>query len=342
MLERKLTFNSRFENVSSCEASCCPTDAEDDGEEDSFEWSSPDTSIDLPRCLSPRFMETGLVMAASRGRRGSVSAESIKPSLDEEEEEKAVFIPKSREALMRIASAMANNLLFRNLEKDQRRQVVDAMFERRVTTDEVVIKQGDEGDNFYIVDDGWFEVIIDDNVVVEIGPGGSFGELALMYNTTRAATVRAKESGTLWAVDRITFHRKITNNIFRKRTVYQNWLRTLEFLDNVDDHRIENIADALEPIDCEDGEELVSQGDYVDHFYIIKEGAVRICLEDDDGNEQETRLLTPGSYFGHAALLGNAISEFSVIAEGDCQLVALSKDAFIRLMKSVEICTEFK
>ena len=72
------------------------------------------------------------------------------------------------------------------------------MFEKKVVAGETIIQQGDEGDNFYVVDDGTFEVYINGNKVVEITAGGSFGELALMYNTPRAATVKAGTDGTLW------------------------------------------------------------------------------------------------------------------------------------------------
>jgi cAMP-dependent protein kinase regulator len=73
------------------------------------------------------------------------------------------------------------------------------MFEKRVTAGEVIIKQGDEGDNFYVVDEGVFEILINDKKVVEVTTGGSFGELALMYNTPRAATVKAgPNGGLLW------------------------------------------------------------------------------------------------------------------------------------------------
>jgi cAMP-dependent protein kinase regulator len=73
------------------------------------------------------------------------------------------------------------------------------MFEKKVAPLEVVIQQGAEGDNFYVVDEGLFDIFVKDKKVVEVGPGGSFGELALMYNTPRAATVKAgAEGGLLW------------------------------------------------------------------------------------------------------------------------------------------------
>jgi len=62
---------------------------------------------------------------------------------------------------------------------------MDAMFERKVSQGEVVIRQGDQGDNFYVVDEGVFDIFVNGKKVVEIAAGGSFGELALMYNTPR-------------------------------------------------------------------------------------------------------------------------------------------------------------
>lgn len=286
----------------------------------------------LPRPLSPRFTDVGIAMATSRGRRGSVSAESITPSISDETEYPAVVIPKDKEALMRIASAISNNLLFKNLEKDQRMQVVDAMFERRVVAGEEVIAQGDEGDNFYVVDDGLFQVEIDGKKIVEVGPGGSFGELALMYNTPRAATIYAMTDGLLWAVDRVTFHRTVTNNTFRKRKQYEQWLQTVPILQSLETQEVAKIADALEPIEFEEGEEIVVQGYCGDYFYIIEEGQAIVTQEDEEGEEYELSALSTGDYFGEMSLLTNEPRAATVTAVEKCRLVALSKDAFVRLL----------
>ena len=88
--------------------------------------------------------------------------------------------------------------------------VINAMFERRAVPGEYVIRQGDDGDNFYVIDSGVYDVIIttrqqtgsdDDDTtttpvetssrVLQFDGRGSFGELALMYNQPRAASVLA-------------------------------------------------------------------------------------------------------------------------------------------------------
>ena len=56
------------------------------------------------------------------------------------------------------------------------------------------------------------EVLIDDEVVLTIMQGGTFGELALIHGTPRAATVRALNTVNLWVLDRSLSSTKIKTN----------------------------------------------------------------------------------------------------------------------------------
>jgi len=61
-------------------------------------------------------------------------------------------------------------------------------------------------------------------LVTTIGDGGSFGELALIYGTPRAATVKAKSDCKLWAIDRDTYRRILMGSTIRKRKLYEEFL----------------------------------------------------------------------------------------------------------------------
>jgi hypothetical protein len=105
-------------------------------------------------------------------------------------------------------------------------RVIDAMFERKVEPGDHVIQQGDGGDNFYVIESGTYDVIKKCEVadtegqrVLRLDDRGSFGELALMYNQPRAATVVALTAGTLWAMDRPSFRRIVLRSAYRKRQV---------------------------------------------------------------------------------------------------------------------------
>ena len=76
---------------------------------------------------------------------------------------------------------------------------------------EKVITQGELGDFWYVVDSGALETFktyegeSEAKMVKAYGVGDSFGELALMFNQRRAASVTAKEDCVLWALDQATF-----------------------------------------------------------------------------------------------------------------------------------------
>ncbi|RMY51158.1 hypothetical protein D0865_06503, partial [Hortaea werneckii] len=140
-------------------------------------------------------------------RRTSVSAESLAPASADDSNWKAPQYPKTAEQVSRLRAAVSHNFLFSHLDDEQSAQVLGALQERKVPAKDVrVIVQGDAGDYFYVVESGNFDIYVSKTGRVEpggpegmgskvasSGPGTSFGELALMYNAPRAATVVSTE-----------------------------------------------------------------------------------------------------------------------------------------------------
>ena len=94
---------------------------------------------------------------------------------------------------------------------------------------------------------------------------GSFGELALLYNMPRAATIKATCEGQLWALDRQTFRRILLKSAFRKRKMYEALINSVPMLKTLQNYERLNLADALIPKSFGAGERIIKQGKKV-HF----------------------------------------------------------------------------
>ncbi|KAK0206631.1 cyclic nucleotide-binding-like protein [Desarmillaria ectypa] len=298
-------------------------------------------------------------------RRTSVSAESI--PLDGSDEILPVY-PKTPDQLRRIRASMTDNLLFRDLEEEQITAVIGAMQEKATEKGEVIIRQGDVGDYFYVVESGLLTCYIrpeplppaglrrSEDMFVQPGyhpefgkqvsectPGTSFGELALMYGHPRAATVVSTEASMLWALDRITFRTIILTAAHRRRTMYEHFLSTVTLLSSLDSMERSKIADALVSRVYMDGEAVVRQGEMGDTFFFVEEGeaVVTKAQEGDDGEIREFEVghYKKGDYFGELSLLRMAPRAATVCAihRGDrllpkLKVAALDAPAFTRLL----------
>ncbi|KAI0033788.1 camp-dependent protein kinase regulatory subunit [Vararia minispora EC-137] len=269
-------------------------------------------------------------------RRTSVSAEPI--SVDSESGEPLPVFPKTVEQLARIKSSTKDNFLFRGLDEEQETGVLNAMQEMHISAGAVLIRQGDPGDFFYVVESGklecyirpepmppwWFLdaprglaapgaiVKLEDygefgKMVAECPAGASVGELALMYGHPRAASVIAIADSTLWSLDRMTFRTIILKAAHRRRTMYEQFLSSVSLLSSLSATERSKVADALESKTYEDGEAVVVQGEMGRTFFFVEDGEATVTqLQEGEVGEQREMVvghLTRGDYFGELALL---------------------------------------
>lgn len=209
-----------------------------------------------------------------------------------------------------------------------------------------MIVQGDAGDFFYIVEKGSFDVFVNpsgalqpglDGMGTQVGniqAGGSFGELALMYNAPRAATVISAEAGsTLWALDRLTFRRILMESTFARRRMYESFLEEVPLLSTLTPYERSKIADALETQKFAPGDIIIKEGDPGSSFYLLESGEADAYKGDTDNKVLH---YTKGDFFGELALLNDAPRAASIVASSDVKVASLGKDAFQRLLGPVE------
>ncbi|XP_023569795.1 cAMP-dependent protein kinase type I-alpha regulatory subunit isoform X1 [Octodon degus] len=266
-----------------------------------------------------------------RRRRGAISAEVYT------EEDAASYvrkvIPKDYKTMAALAKAIEKNVLFSHLDDNERSDIFDAMFPVPFIAGETVIQQGDEGDNFYVIDQGEMDVYVNNEWATSVGEGGSFGELALIYGTPRAATVKAKTNVKLWGIDRDSYRRILMGSTLRKRKMYEEFLSKVSILESLDKWERLTVADALEPVQFEDGQKIVVQGEPGDEFFIILEGTAAVLQRRSENEEfVEVGRLGPSDYFGEIALLMNRPRAATVVSRGPLKCVKLDRPRFERVL----------
>ncbi|EFY91720.1 protein kinase A regulatory subunit [Metarhizium acridum] len=280
-------------------------------------------------------------------RRTSVSAESLKPSADSYDNWSPPFHEKTADQLERLKRAIEGNFLFSHLDEEQTAQILGALVEKPIPAKGIkVISQGDAGDFFYVVEKGSFDVHVNPSGTIQPGPdglgekvgniqaGGSFGELALMYNAPRAATVISVEPNcTLWALDRITFRRILMESTFARRRMYETFLEEVPLLSSLTPYERSKIADALETKKYAPGEIIIKEGDPGHSFFLLESGEA-----DAFKGEPSNKVLhyKKGDFFGELALLNDQPRAASIMASTEVKVATLGKNAFQRLLGPVE------
>eukprot|EP00981_Chlorochromonas_danica_P004506 scaffold911_cov162-Ochromonas_danica.AAC.9 len=118
---------------------------------------------------------------------------------------------KTEEDIARLSNMLGKSFMFESLSPIQKDHIFKVMEGKDVKAGDVVIKEGDQGDDMYIVDRGQFLVYkkdeqgIDQQIFAYSEEGAAFGELSLMYGKPRAASVVAKTDGKLWSLGRAAF-----------------------------------------------------------------------------------------------------------------------------------------
>jgi len=273
---------------------------------------------------------------AKRGAaRQSVSAEAYGAW-----NQKKAFTPpvhaKTPEQKERIQKVLAGSFLFSALEEKDMGVILDAVKEVIVEPEQKIIQQGDNGDFMFIVESGKLECWVkmkdgEEKMVKDVGAGDNFGELALLYNCARAATVKATEKAVCWQLDRETFNHIVKDAAAKKREQYEGFFNKVPLLNSVDAYGRSQVADALQTEKKDAGVDIIKQGEKGDKFYIIQSGECE-ARKTGDGADM-VMSLKEGDYFGELALLKNQPRAASIIVESEtAKVLCMSRTSFTKML----------
>jgi cAMP-dependent protein kinase regulator len=267
-------------------------------------------------------VEKKISIIKKMGGRSSVSAE-VYGAFNKKENFKPKFVPKSEAQYKRISQCVVHSFMFNSLDEKDLQTVIDAMEEKRFSSGETVINQGENGEVLYIIESGsldCFKVFNkdeDEKYLKSYNPGETFGELALLYNAPRAATIRTTEDCVLWALDRETFNHIVKDAAMKKRAKYESFLSSVEILKSIDSYEITQISDALKVENYKAGDQIIKIDEDGDKFFILEDGKAYASkkFSEDEQDEAIVKEYQPGDYFGELALIKNELRAANVYAK---------------------------
>ncbi|KAE8280197.1 cGMP-dependent protein kinase 2 [Larimichthys crocea] len=205
-----------------------------------------------------------------------------------------------------------NSDFLKKLEPQHMREMVDCMYEKVYTKGQLVIQEGEPGNYLYVLAEGLLEVIQNGKLLGEMCPGTVFGELAILYNCKRTATVKAVSQSHIWALDRQTFQTIMMRTTKARHEEYFSFLCSVPLLQGLPEEKLAKIVDCLEVV-------IVTQS---------TEGFAE---------PKAIKTLGVGDYFGEKALISEDVRSANIICnENDTHCLVVDRDNFNQMVGTYE------
>ncbi|XP_076361225.1 cGMP-dependent protein kinase for isoform X2 [Tachypleus tridentatus] len=247
--------------------------------------------------------------------------------------------PKSEQSKELIKQAISDNDFMKNLEMIQIREITDCMYPIEYAKDSLIIKEGDVGSVVFVMEEGKVEVSKDGKFLCTLQPGKVFGELAILYNCTRTATVKAIMDCKLWAIERQCFQTIMMRTGLIRQAEYTDFLKSVPTFRKLSEETLIKIADVLEETSYKKGDYIIRQGARGDTFFIISKGKVKVTMKVPELEEEKfIRTLELGDFFGEKALQREDLRTANIIAddsEGVTCLV-IDRESFNHLISNID------
>jgi len=279
-----------------------------------------------------------------KGPRTSVSAEAY-GDWNKKQDFLPPMNPKSPDEVKAITAILEQIFMFSDLPKEALSTVVGAMALHDAKADDIVIREGEEGECLYVVEKGdldcgkTFPGQDIPTIVKEYGPNEAFGELALLYNCPRAATVTARTDCRLWKLDRQTFNHIVKDASQKRMERLEGFVQKCPSLRCLDMYERMKVCESLKQINMQKDDVVVKEGDRADCMYFVETGecVARKVLEPGKPDVEVMRHGV-GDFFGELALLTEQATEprkATVVCASDTVLLSLDRSMFNKLIGSL-------
>ena len=219
-----------------------------------------------------------------------------------------------------INDCLLSHFFMQYLNKQARITIIEEMSLIQVDKNNYIIKQGDIGNYFYILQSGLAQLLVNNKKVRILRSGESFGELALLHDAPRSGSIKAITDCLLWTLERKNF-RKIVEHITKIN--YEENLKFIEsvsILSHMEQYQKTILSTNIVKEEFPKGRIIVKKGEISSCLYIIKNG----CVDCIDENGIVIRTLKEGDNFGERSILVDTKRTLDVVAKTNCICYSIS------------------
>ena len=225
-----------------------------------------------------------------------------------------------------IYDAIKTNVMFNFLMEEELEEIIDVFEPCVFNTGDVIIRQGDRGDDFYVVERGRMSILCPGhNIPCDLSVA-AFGEHALIYDSPQPATIAATNDGCkLWRIRRGWYRGVVGQHRKRLHMEKLSFLPKVKILNKqfdkiFDKDQLHTMAMLLKRDFYTKGETILRQGEAGDTLYIIQSGEVSIYMR-EISTEVPIGMQGRGYIFGENALLKDDVRQATVVAARYVKLI---------------------
>lgn len=254
---------------------------------------------------------------------------------------------KSTNQIDFIYKILISNYLFSQLTPNNINSLISSMQSIEISKNQSIITNGEDGDIFYIIEVGEFNIYINNiQQNITLISGQCFGELALIYQSPRQATIIAKENSKVFSLDRQTFRNILTRNNYYFLNEKVNFLKRIQLFNGFTNEQYIKLANTMEMKTFQSNEIIIQKSTKANTFYMIQEGLIKISDSNESNSNDSIKknteqkfneyILQYDQYFGEKILNdldeSNELNDFTAVAISKVNAFLIQKENLLNTL----------
>jgi len=254
----------------------------------------------------------------------------------------------SPEEIKFLVGAISRLEFFSDYTPAQLHNLASQMKKREIPDEEVIIRQGDRNaDTFYVVGKGQFDILVDKQKIAEKHSGQCVGEVALMFDQPRNATVVAAGDSVVWELSRDVFREALSSFVKVKNEEMQKFLQQVPSFKLMTSREISSLVAAFDRMELPANTVIIQEGDTPNEHskcYVLKEGTVTWSKDEENHKHKPAHqrpsvfegTLPAPTLFGELALLNDEPRAATITTLTECVILSITREEFNDLLGNLE------